>query len=35
MEQLIENIASVDVVLDDTVLVGIEEIHARYTYPCP
>jgi aryl-alcohol dehydrogenase-like predicted oxidoreductase len=35
MEQLTENIASVDVALDDTVLAGIEEIHARYTYPCP
>jgi aryl-alcohol dehydrogenase-like predicted oxidoreductase len=35
MEQLKENIASVDVVLDDAVLEGIEEIHTRYTYPCP
>jgi aryl-alcohol dehydrogenase-like predicted oxidoreductase len=35
LEQLMENIASADVVLEDTVLEAIEEIHARYTYPCP
>jgi aryl-alcohol dehydrogenase-like predicted oxidoreductase len=35
MEQLVENLAAVDVVLEDTVLEAIEEIHARYTYPCP
>ncbi|AGA35279.1 Oxidoreductase, aldo/keto reductase family [Thioalkalivibrio nitratireducens DSM 14787] len=33
--QLAENIASVDLTLDHAVLAGIEEIHARFTYPCP
>ena len=35
MEQLRENIASVDIELPDSALEGIEAIHARYTYPCP
>jgi aryl-alcohol dehydrogenase-like predicted oxidoreductase len=35
MDQLRSNIASVELVLSDDVLVQIEAIHARYTYPCP
>jgi len=35
MDQLAENIASATVTLDEAVLDGIAEIHARYTYPCP
>ena len=35
MAQLKENIASIDVVLSDEVLAGIEAIHHRYTYPSP
>ncbi|WP_019623884.1 NADP(H)-dependent aldo-keto reductase [Thioalkalivibrio thiocyanoxidans] len=35
MEQLRENIATVDITLSDAVLKAIEAIHARYTYPCP
>jgi aryl-alcohol dehydrogenase-like predicted oxidoreductase len=35
MEQLRDNIASVDVELSDEVLAGIEEIHTRYPNPSP
>ncbi|GAA5232978.1 NADP(H)-dependent aldo-keto reductase [Verticiella sediminum] len=35
MEQLRENIASVDVTLSDEVLAGIEAIHVRYPNPAP
>lgn len=35
LEQLKENIDSVDVVLSDEILKEIEEIHSRFTYPCP
>jgi len=35
LDQLAENIASVEVHLTDEVLNAIEAIHARYTYPCP
>lgn len=35
LEQLKENIESVDVVLGDDVLAEIEVIHQRYTIPCP
>ena len=35
MEQLRENIASIDVKLSEDVLVGIEEIHTRYPNPSP
>ncbi|AHE97121.1 NADP(H)-dependent aldo-keto reductase [Thioalkalivibrio paradoxus] len=35
LTQLAENIASVDVNLDDAALAGIDEIHRRFTYPCP
>ncbi|WP_299436237.1 NADP(H)-dependent aldo-keto reductase [uncultured Rhodospira sp.] len=35
VDQLAANIASADLTLPDTVLEGIEAIHARFTYPCP
>jgi aryl-alcohol dehydrogenase-like predicted oxidoreductase len=35
LDQLAENIASVDIQLDDPLCNAIEAIHARYTYPCP
>jgi aryl-alcohol dehydrogenase-like predicted oxidoreductase len=35
MEQLKENIASIDVELSEDVLAGIEEIHTRYPNPSP
>lgn len=35
MAQLRENVASIDVSLSDEVYKGIEEIHTRYTFPCP
>lgn len=35
MEQLKENIDSINVRLSDEVLAGIEAIHQRYTYPSP
>ncbi|WP_019570618.1 NADP(H)-dependent aldo-keto reductase [Thioalkalivibrio sp. ALE11] len=35
MEQLRENIDSVNVALPDEVLQALEDIHARYTYPSP
>ncbi len=35
MEQLMADLASVDIELDDDLCAGIEEIHKRYTYPCP
>ncbi|MBO1923374.1 NADP(H)-dependent aldo-keto reductase [Thiomicrorhabdus sp. 6S3-12] len=35
MEQLKENIESIDLELSDEVLAGIEQIHQRYTYPSP
>jgi len=35
MEQLTLDIGSIDVDLSDEVLEGIEDIHKRYTYPCP
>ncbi len=34
-DQLAENIASLDVVLEDSLCEAVEEIHGRYTYPCP
>ena len=35
LEQLKSNIASIDVTLSEEVLRAIEEIHRRYTIPCP
>ncbi len=35
LDQLRENIASIEVDLTDSVYAAIEDIHARYTYPCP
>lgn len=35
LDQLRENIASIEVDLTDSVCAAIEDIHARYTYPCP
>jgi aryl-alcohol dehydrogenase-like predicted oxidoreductase len=35
MEQLRENIASIDMELSDEVLAGIEEIHTRYPNSSP
>ena len=35
MEQLTENIATIDLQLDEEVIVGIEAIHTRYPYPSP
>lgn len=35
LTQLQENIAAAGVTLPEAVLAAIEEIHARYTYPCP
>lgn len=35
LTQLAENIASLNVTLDATILEAMEAIHARYTYPCP
>ncbi len=35
LDQLSENIASIEVDLPDSVCAAIEDIHARYTYPCP
>ena len=35
LDQLAENVASVEIQLDDTICNAIEAIHARYTYPCP
>ncbi len=35
MDQLRENIASIDVTLSPEVVAEIEAIHARFTYPCP
>jgi len=35
MQQLRENIASIDIELSDVVLAGIEEIHTRYPNPSP
>ena len=35
MEQLEADLASVDVDLSDELRAGVEEIHERYTYPCP
>jgi aryl-alcohol dehydrogenase-like predicted oxidoreductase len=34
-DQLASNIASLGVSLDQTVIDAIEQIHRRYTYPCP
>lgn len=35
LAQLESNIGSADLALPDDVIAGIEEIHQRYTYPCP
>ncbi|MBB4285149.1 NADP(H)-dependent aldo-keto reductase [Roseospira goensis] len=35
LEQLASNLASADLTLPDSVLEGIEAIHAEFTYPCP
>lgn len=35
LEQLEENIRSVEVTLSEEILAEVEKIHARYTYPCP
>jgi aryl-alcohol dehydrogenase-like predicted oxidoreductase len=35
MEQLRDDIASIDIKLPEAVVKGIESIHARYTTPCP
>lgn len=35
LEQLSENMASAELVLDQEVLAEIETIHQRFTYPCP
>ncbi len=35
LAQLQSNLASADLRLSDEVLINIEEIHRRYTYPCP
>jgi aryl-alcohol dehydrogenase-like predicted oxidoreductase len=35
LDQLSENIASVEIDLTDSICEAIEAIHARYTYPCP
>ena len=35
MEQLKENIESIDVALSDEVLHEIEAVHTRYPNPCP
>ena len=35
LEQLACDLASVEVALGDDILAAIEDIHARYTYPCP
>ncbi|WP_044407611.1 NADP(H)-dependent aldo-keto reductase [Thiomicrospira microaerophila] len=35
LAQLKENIDSIDVILSDTLLAEIEQIHQRYTYPSP
>ena len=35
LDQLSENIASIEIDLTDSVCEAIEAIHAQYTYPCP
>ena len=35
MAQLEEDLASAEIALGDDILAAIEDIHARYTYPCP
>ena len=35
MTQLKSNIASIDLVLDNSVLAGMEDIHTRYPNPSP
>ncbi len=35
MQQLQNNIASIDVVLSDEIIAGIQDIHTRYPNPCP
>ena len=35
MEQLEENLASADLVLDDAIVKSIEALHQRYSNPCP
>lgn len=35
LEQLKVNIDSINVILPDNILMEIEAIHSRYTYPCP
>jgi len=35
MQQLQNNIASIDVVLSDEMIAGIQDIHTRYPNPCP
>ncbi|MFO8002756.1 NADP(H)-dependent aldo-keto reductase [Thioalkalivibrio sp.] len=35
LDQLSENIGSVEIDLTDSICTDIEAIHARYTYPCP
>lgn len=35
MDQLRENIGSVNITLEDPVLEAIEDIHREFTYPCP
>jgi len=35
MQQLQNNIASIDVILLDEIITGIQEIHTRYPNPCP
>lgn len=35
MAQLEEDLASTEIALGDDILAAIEDIHARYTYPCP
>jgi len=35
LDQLSENIASIEIDLTDSISEAIEAIHAQYTYPCP
>ena len=35
MEQLQHDLTSIDLTLDEDTLLALEDIHARYTYPCP
>jgi len=35
MEQLKHDLTSIDLTLDEETVKGLEDIHARYTYPCP